>query len=185
MKILIIPFLAFFLLSFDLPFGWFIAGSEPNSYEMGIANGKGRNEGNAATIKSTASKVKGFGTLMQQVEPGKYLGKRIKMTGFVKTENVDRWSGLWLRIDKEGSDEPLSFDNMYDRPIKGTTDWKKYEIELDVPLNASLIAFGALLDGKGQIWFDNIQFEVVSDIKSQMKKSKQTLNQPTNLDFEK
>ena len=55
----------------------------------------------------------------------------------------------------------LSFDNMSDRPIVGTTDWKKYDIVLDVPNNASNIAFGALLSGTGQIWFEKLTFEIV------------------------
>jgi hypothetical protein len=177
------------LLSFDKPTGWFNAGSKPKSYEMGIDKGAGQDGKNAATIKSIEKKIKGFGTLMQQSKPDKYLGKRVRMTGFVKSENVTDWSGLWLRVDQTGSQQPLSFDNMSDRPIKGTTGWTKYEIVLDVPTNASLMAFGALLHGTGQIWFDNITFEVVgNDVPttgSGNRKESATRDEPTNLDFEK
>lgn len=181
--------LTFTLLSFDLPTGWFNAGSKPNSYEMGIEKGAGQNGKNAATIKSIDKKIDGFGTLMQQCVPDKYLGKKIKMTAFVKTENVTDWAGLWLRVDQTGSNQSLSFDNMSDRPIKGTTNWAKYEIILDVPNNASLIAYGALIDGTGQIWFDNITFEIVSDFapstSSSSAKKYPTIDEPINLDFEK
>lgn len=177
------------LLSFDLPTGWFNAGSKPKSYEMGIDKGAGQDGKNAATIKSIDKEISGFGTLMQQSKPDKYLGKRIKMTGVVKTENVANWAGLWFRVDQEGSKEPLSFDNMHERPIKGTSDWKKYEIVLDVPNNASLIAYGALLEGTGQIWFDNITIEIVDNSTpttgSIKAKLSSTQNEPTNLDFEK
>lgn len=177
------------LLSFDTPTGWFNAGSKPKSYEMGIDKGAGQDGKNAATIKSIDKKIDGFGTLMQQSKPDKYLGKRVRMTGFVKSENVSTWAGLWLRVDQSGSQQPLSFDNMGDRPIKGTTGWTKYEIVLDVPNNASLIAYGALLDGTGQIWFDNITFEVVGDnvptTGSVNGKKSATQDEPTNLDFEK
>ena len=130
LKISFLFALTFTLLSFDLPTGWFNAGSKPKSYEMGIDKGAGQNGKNAATIKSIDKKIDGFGTLMQQCSPDRYLGKRIKMTAFVKTENVLNWSGLWLRVDQAGSHQPLSFDNMGDRPIKGTTDWKQYQITL-------------------------------------------------------
>ena len=177
------------LLSFDLPTGWFAAGSKPKSYEMGIDKGAGKDGKNAATIKSIDKKIEGFGTLMQQSKPDKYLGKRIRMTGFVKSENVTTWAGLWFRVDQAGSQQSLSFDNMGDRPIKGTTGWTKYEIVLDVPSNASLIAYGALMDGTGQIWFDNITIEIVDDnvptTGSQNGKKSATQNEPTNLDFEK
>lgn len=177
------------LLSFDLPTGWFAAGSKPKSYEMGIDKGVGHDGKNAATIKSIDKKIDGFGTLMQQSKPDKYLGKRIKMTGFVKSENVVNWAGLWFRVDKANSQQSLSFDNMGDRPIKGTTEWTKYEIVLDVPSNASLIAYGALLNGKGQIWFDSITIEIVDNTvpttDSKNGKKSATQDEPTNLDFEK
>jgi hypothetical protein len=180
--------LTFTLFSFDTPKFWFNAGSKPKSYEMGIEKGAGQNGKNAATIKSIDKNIDGFGTLMQQCVPDKYLGKKIKMTAFVKTENITNWSGLWLRVDQNGSNQPLSFDNMGDRPIKGTTNWTKYEIVLDVPNTASLIAYGALINGTGQIWFDNITFEIISDFapstSSTNTKKSPTVAEPTNLDFE-
>ena len=171
------------LCSYDLPKNWFKAGSDPDSYEMGIDKNAGRSGGSAAIISSTEKKIKGFGTLMQNSLPGKYLGKRIKMSGYVKSENVDSWAGLWLRVD--GKDKAsLSFDNMYDRAIKGTTDWKLYEIILDVPEGATNIAYGALLAGTGTIWFDDLKFDIVSDAVSTTQKENTTPDKPTNLSFE-
>jgi len=172
------------LLSFDVPENWFKAGSAAKSYDMKIDKTQGPDGKNAATIKSIDAHIKGFGTLMQECMPGKFLGHKIRMTGYMKSEGVWNWAGFWLRVDQEGSTNPLSFDNMQDRPIKGTTDWKKCEIMLDVPNNASRLAYGALLDGVGQIWFANISFEiVVNDTKSTGQS--QILNEPANLDFSK
>lgn len=176
------------LCSYDLPNGWFAAGSKPKSYEMGTDKGAGQNGLNAATIKSIDKQITGFGTLMQQSMPGAYLGKRVRMTGYMKSSKVTSWAGLWLRVDQAGSTQSLSFDNMSDRPIKGTTEWTKCEIVLDVPSNASMLAYGALLSGTGQIWFDNIKFEIVDNtvpITGNGPKSSATVDGPTNLDFEK
>lgn len=176
--------------NYDLPVGWGIAGSKPNSYLMGIDKGAGQDGKNAATIKSVDAVIDGFGTLMQEIKPGKFLGKRVRLTGFIKTENVKSWTGFWLRVDQEGSDKSLSFDNMRERPIKGTTVWTKYDIVLDVPANASAISYGAMLVGKGQIWFDNLTLEIVDEsIKKtgnfESKAQPTKLDEPTNLDFEK
>jgi len=175
------------LFSFDMPKDWFAAGSDPKSYDMGIDKGAGQDGKNAATIKSTAKKIKGFGTLMQDCLPDKYLGKRVRMSGYMKSQNVDDWAGFWFRVDQAGSDQSLAFDNMQDRAIKGTTDWKKYEIVLDVPLKASNLAYGALLAGTGQIWFSNITFEIVDNsVATNDKPSKfMPLAAPSNLDFAK
>jgi hypothetical protein len=106
-------------------------------------------------------------------------------------------AGLWLRIDTKTPIKAAVFDNMHDGKknisVKGTTDWKKYEIILDVPSNACNVAYGALLVGTGQIWFDNLNFEIVaSDILPtgiEMETESSTyashLKEPVNLDFEK
>ena len=180
------------LCSFDLPTGWFKAGSDPKSYDMGIDKGAGQDGKNAATIKSVQKNISGFGTLMQNCLPDNYLGRRVRMSGMVKTKDVSDWAGLWFRIDEKGSDKSLGFDNMHDgkkdRSIKGTTDWSKYEIVLDVPMNASNLAYGALLVGTGQIWFDNLKFEVVDNTVPTTGEGKDAYmpnKEPVNLDFEK
>ncbi len=89
--------------------------------------------------------------------PAIYQGNKIKLTGYLKTENVtDGYAGLWMRID------PLvSFDNMSNRGVTGTTGWKKYEIELDLfPSKAKRIVFGGLLTGKGKMWIDNLEITI-------------------------
>lgn len=175
------------LLAFDVPKDWFIAGSLPKSYDMGTDKGAGQNGQNAATIKSNKKKINGFGTLMQNCLPDKYRGKRVRMSGYVKSENVKGWAGLWLRIDSEKSGETLGFDNMGDRSITGTTEWKKYEIVLDVPMKATNLAYGALLYSTGQIWFDNLSFEIVDDTVPLTGKNEAALKpnpEPQNLNFE-
>lgn len=171
----------FVAFSFDVPKGWIKAGSEPKKYEMSVENGAGRDGKSAATIKSLEKKITGFGTLMQNCLPDKYLGKRIKMSGYMKSKDVLSWAGFWLRVDQKDSKKPLSFDNMHDRVIKGTTDWQKYEIVLDVPANASNIAYGALLNGTGQIWFDDLTFEIVND---SVLTTGNKPTEPQNLNFE-
>jgi len=175
-------------LSFDLPKGWYKAGASPNEYEMGIDSGSGQSGGNAATIKSKKDKANSWATLMQDFNPGKYLGKKIKMSAYMKSKDVKTKAAFWLRVDQSGSRSAMAFDNMLNRPIKGTTDWTKYEIILPVPAKASNIAYGALLGGPGQIWFDNFTFEVVEDevpTTNPTKDRESQLEEPFNVDFEK
>ena len=89
--------------------------------------------------------------------PAIYQGKKIKLTGYIKTENVtDGYAGLWMRIDPS-----VGFDNMNNRGVKGTTDWKKYKIELDLkPSQAKKIVVGGLLVGKGKMWIDNLEVTI-------------------------
>jgi hypothetical protein len=141
---------------------WHTAGSDPDKYKMGVDSSIKRDNQNVMTIKSIDQEIQGFGTYMTSFKPGQYLGKRVRMTGYMKSKDVADWAGFWLRVDPADTlQDVLAFDNMYDRPVKGTTDWNKYTIVLDVPDNASNIAFGALLPGTGQIWFSNPVFDIV------------------------
>ena len=92
---------------------------------------------------------------------------------------------MWMRIDG-ANNQQLGFDNMRDRTIRGTTDWKKYEIVLDIPSNSKTINYGVLLSGQGKVWFDNMKLgEVdksvaVTNTTTELKYPKE----PVNLDFE-
>jgi hypothetical protein len=146
----------------DLPAGWFKAGSHPGEYDMGLDESVRRDGKSSATVKSIVDKPQGFGTLMQASLPGQYAGRRVRLSGFVKSDKVTNWAGLWFRVDGANPSVPLAFDNMQNRAIKGTTDWTRYEIVLDVSGDAQRLNFGILLAGGGQVWMDDLKFEVVT-----------------------
>ncbi len=135
---------------------------ESANYEMSLDNNVDFKNQNIFTIKSVKTKIKKFGTLMKTVKPDLYQGKTVKMTVTVKSEKVKSWAGLWMRVDYYDAGI-LAFDNMSNRPIKGTTEWVKYEVVLFVPKEATSISYGVLLDGTGQIWFKDVTLEVVDD----------------------
>ena len=137
-------------------------------------------------IKSIEKKIDGFGTLMQNFKADKYHGKKIRMTGYMRSKKVKSWAGFWLRVDGNEIKKSLAFDNMYKRAIKGTTDWNKYEIILEVSEKATKIAFGAMLHGTGQIWFDKIDFEVVDNsVPTTNMLDDMNKDEPQNLNFNK
>jgi hypothetical protein len=135
---------------------------ESANYEMDSEKNTEFSNQNILTIKSVKKKIKGFGSLGKTTKTDLYLGKTVKMTGFVKSEKVKSWAGLWMRVDYYNA-RVLAFDNMQKRPIKGSTDWTKYEVVLFVPEDATSITYGVLLDGTGQIWFKDVTLEVVEN----------------------
>ncbi|WP_340112592.1 T9SS type A sorting domain-containing protein [Maribellus mangrovi] len=142
---------------------WYNRGSLPESYDMG---GNPMNDHGTTTpgyvISNTSSPPDGFGTYMTIISASQYLGKAIKLSAYVKSEDVTNWAGLWVRVDRE--DGSLTFDNMSPRHISGTTDWTQCEIILDVPVEASEIYFGLLLDGDGKVWVDGLKLEQADKI---------------------
>jgi len=139
--------------------GWFKAGSDPEDYEIGTDRTTVLHGMPSGYIKSRVV-ARGFGTIMQMFRADSYVGKRIKLTASIRSEGVEGWAGLWLRVD--GPESALSFDNMQDRPIKGTTGWTKYQIVLDAPTDSLYIAFGVLLNGNGQVWMADTELQTVA-----------------------
>ena len=144
-----------------LPHGWIRGGSHPHEYEVGINNEvvhQGQTSGRIHAGKEAYAG--GFGTMMQMFKADRYLGKRVRFSAFVKTENVQESAGLWMRVDGPDN-EMLQFDNMQDRPLAGSRDWELHSVMLDVPEGSAAIAFGVLLVGPGTVWVDGIRLEEV------------------------
>ncbi|MEY9974676.1 AraC-like DNA-binding protein [Lysinibacillus sp. RC46] len=166
--------------------GWFISGSHPYNYEIGIDQETVHQGKASGYLKSkTVQEPDEFATMMQQFKANEFRNKRVKLSGFIKTENVKQFSGLWMRVDT-ASEDILQFDNMSDRPITGTNSWNRYSIVLDVPENSAIISFGILLTGKGEVWLDGLSFEVVDKDTptTHISFENHLLEEPTNLSFE-
>ncbi|MGI8855721.1 MAG: hypothetical protein ACR2JW_08220 [Thermomicrobiales bacterium] len=148
--------------------GWGLWGNNPGDYAIG-SDPQATPRGTAAAfLRSNVPDPQGFGMLARAFTAAPYRGTRLRMRALVKTDAVENWAGIWMRVD--GPDTPttqrsLSFDNMQNRPIKGTSDWARYEIVLTVPPESVAIAFGILLQGIGEVWLDDVQFATVgSDV---------------------
>jgi hypothetical protein len=167
----------------EVPQGWIMAGSKPSEYETAVDARNSFGGQSSVYLRSKKPEAEGFGTLMQNFAADQYLGKRVRLTGSVKSENVQNWSGLWMRVDGTRP-QVLAFDNMSDRAIKGTTPWKAYDVVLDVPAGATGIAFGILLAGPGTVWLSGIKFEVVGDNVPITENRNSGAQAPTNLTFD-
>lgn len=175
----------------QIPKGWFKTGMNPTEYEIKIDKGTTKDGNPSLLIESLNPKdEKDIGNLMQVISANNYLGKRLRLSGEIKTEKVDAAACLWMRVDGEkiGQNNPsLSFDNMFTRAPKGTTDWKKYEIVLDVPASAKTINFGLMLIKTGKAWFSNLKIEEVGTdvpVTGAADMMKHLAKQPVNLNFE-
>jgi beta-lactamase regulating signal transducer with metallopeptidase domain len=162
---LLVPVAVFYLpaqvASSVAPRGWFLAGSERENYTSGVDPATMYQGHSSGFLKSKPGADKGFGTLMQTFSVGRYAGHRLRLTATVKSADIETWAGLWMRVDQGSS--MVAFDNMQNRAIKGTTDWQDYSVVLNVPPDATDIAFGVLLEKSGTVWLSNIRFEIVGD----------------------
>ena len=166
--------------------GWILSGSNPNNYQMGIDHNIVHGGKASGYLQSrTVIEKDEFATMMQQFKADNYRGKRIKLSCFVKSEEVQQFAGMWMRIDNQSGDV-LQFDNMSNRPIVGTQEWNYCSIVLNVPKESAIISFGVLLQGKGKVWVDQFAFNEVTDDTetTNLELFAEMLDEPTNLAFE-
>lgn len=84
-------------------------------------------------------------------------GRRIRFSGAIKTRDLEGFAGLWWRAD--GPEGVLAFDNMQTRGPRGTSEWRRYDLVLDIPHETVNVNFGVLMAGTGAAWFDDLRVE--------------------------
>jgi hypothetical protein len=136
---------------------WYLTGSSPESYEAGWLP-----SANAAFyLRSRTPGLQNcFGTWGKYVDATPYAGKRVRLSANIAAKDVSGWSGIWVRVDGKNS-KVLAFDNMQDRPIRGTLPSRSYEVVLDVPPEATGIGYGVLLADSGDVNVTETVFQIV------------------------
>ena len=147
----------------DWPSGWFNSkGFVPTvstNYRAKVVARPDEGAGSCVVFWNFQAKENEFGSLMQRC-PAHYLaGRVIRLTADIKTERVAQWAGMWLRADGDLIPD-LVFDNMSNRPIKGTTLWKNYLFEVHLPKETAWLNYGIILVGEGMMWADNFELTV-------------------------
>lgn len=182
-----------------MPVGWTrTLNGSANSYIFSVDTLVKHSDKASASIKfACGDEQDNIGYLQQIISAAEYRGKRLRLTGWIKTADANR-AGLWLSIDSDR--RLLGFDNMWNRSARGDTDWKQYSVVLDVPNEAVNIRFGTILSGKGQAWADDLRVELVDpttpvtnmlspeesaqDNERVAKRRPATVTKPVNLGFE-
>ena len=162
---------------------WYLSGDRAEDYEYGIDPRLKYQGKNCIYLRPRVPEPRDFASVTQMIKANPYRNKRMQLSGAMKAEGVEEWAGLWMRID--GVDTHI-LDNMEDRPIQGTSDWRTYEVVLDVPEQSQAIAFGCLLVGKGQLWLSDVRLEEVGrDVPATAseERPRELPQAPVDLDF--
>jgi len=130
----------------------------------------------AVRLERNANSPNSFTSIARQI-PMDFEGKTIEFSGFLRTESVTGFVGLWMRED--GPAGAVQFDNMQSKKLKGTTDWTEYTIRLPLDMRAKTLYFGVLLSGEGKAWIDDLSLLV--DGKS-IDEAPERIIEPTVLD---
>jgi len=111
----------------------------------------------SARIERNPDSPSNFSTITKSI-PMDFSGATVELRGFLRTEDVSGFVGMWMREDGEAPS--LAFDNMQSRQLKGTTEWKEYSITLPIHPDAKQLFIGVLVAGTGKAWADDLQLLV-------------------------
>jgi C-terminal processing protease CtpA/Prc len=139
-----------------LPEGW--SGGPPGTI---FVDHKVVHRGRSSTrLERRAQSPSGFSSFSKSI-PIDFSGASVELRGFLRTEDVSGFAGLWMREDGETPEiTSLAFDNMDARQLRGTTPWTRYSITLPIHEEAKVLFFGALVSGTGKAWADDLQLLV-------------------------
>jgi hypothetical protein len=102
-----------------------------------------------------------FGATVQATSAASFRGKRIELSAYIACAKAPGGASIWLRAD-DAQGNVVAFDNSMTRGIRGTVPWTYQNIVLDVPQNAVALLYGAVLNGKGVLYIDDVQFRTVN-----------------------
>ena len=95
------------------------------------------------------------GSAITLMVPVTFSGEFLTLRGFLKTEGVADFAGLWIRVDGN-SGNPVGYDNMRSQGLRGSTDWKEYSVRIPLASNGTYVYFGVLTEG-GTTWADDLE----------------------------
>jgi hypothetical protein len=98
-----------------------------------------------------------YGAIAQSVDVRPYRGKTARVSGWLRTRDS---ANAALTIAVLANGVPLANDFMADAAVKGTTGWKRYTLALPIARNAEFVEIGAMMQGKGSLWLDDVELQV-------------------------
>ena len=136
-----------------LPDKWFQWG---NGYSLAIDTAVKYSGKNSMLFEIKGEKAANSVGYMAYTIPAIYEGTEIEVRAYMKLNGVTEGAaGLLLRIeDKSGN---VSYDDMHEKNVRGTSDWTTYSVKLPYSCNSKTISVGAMLSGAGQLWVDDFR----------------------------
>jgi RNA polymerase sigma factor (sigma-70 family) len=105
-----------------------------------------------------------FGHTIHYPESERYLGHTVRLSGWIKTENVSDHVQPQIRpltglMQKDS--KLLAKDSMVqDKSIRGTLDWTQFSLTCEIPKNTGHIVTSFLFWGSGKVWIDTNSLEL-------------------------
>ncbi|EGF25472.1 hypothetical protein RBWH47_03601 [Rhodopirellula baltica WH47] len=99
------------------------------------------------------------GSLRQVIDAERFAGKRIRLSGYLKTQEADL-AGLRIRINRPEGGQ-VTFAHVDSTRLEGTSDWQEVQMVADIPEDTTMMSIAVVLEGGGRLWADDLSLSVV------------------------
>lgn len=110
------------------------------------------------------SPFRGAHAFATYLRPLAALGKRIRVTGWIKTDNLD--GRAYITLQTWADFDVLAADTT--SLLFGTEEWRRYEINVAVAPETETLVVTANLEGTGTAWFDDLTLEIDGEAVSEL-----------------
>jgi hypothetical protein len=144
--------------------GWAMTGTRTEAYEIRCDAVFTDCEIPILRTRTLSSEPFGMGSITHSESAVPWRDQRLEVSAELKAGGIDGWAGVWMRID-DANGKVLAFDNMQNRPVRGTTGFAWYSVVLDVPAEAARVTFGVVLHGPGAVFVRELSFQSIGGSK--------------------
>jgi hypothetical protein len=141
--------------------GWVLGGNELRGFSARVDSVMPHGGRGSGLLESVAPGRGAFGALMQGCRADGLRGHTIRISTFVRSESIRDSATFWFRGYGRGA-SPLRLDGNTVVVPRGSSEWRREELLVDLPQAAETVAFGISLNGSGRVWIDDLQLEPVA-----------------------
>lgn len=132
---------------------WSLSGSGSGHYQTWY-----RPNDKSATLESRSAGPEDFVAEHQTVIAAPFVGKQLRFRVEAKSDDVEIWAGIFLRVEGEGERIVTS---QRKRLMPGDLGWHDAEVTVAIPADARALSYGLILAGPGKAAMRNLAVEVV------------------------
>lgn len=114
-------------------------------------------KGAALSLRSISNAARGTGSVISKVPAEEFRGHRVTLSGELLAES-GKGAGLLIRADV-GAAVAATLQNGLAGPVRSADGWKAQSVSIAVPDDATVLAFGILLESGGSIAVRGLRLE--------------------------
>ncbi|MEP6766053.1 MAG: hypothetical protein ABJB66_17195, partial [Gemmatimonadaceae bacterium] len=143
---------------------WSIVGQSIPDFDATIDRSVFRSGQASVFLRSRVPEPGGPVALSQPIRANDFRNQRVRFTAWTRAQNI-RGNGIYVYVNVNGpSGASIAYEKSAKRLLAiAPNAWIRDTVSVLVPADANMLWFGAVLDGSGELWIDDVSIEKVNE----------------------